>query len=102
MATDKVLDVRRFELTKHNGFAMSNASASAENQYKPTVYERYSPHLGDFKDPKDSGVFGKINLSESGDTVIYRAKGLKDHECPGLNKLKMEVHILSSSGERSA
>ncbi|KAJ7035894.1 hypothetical protein C8F04DRAFT_1258527 [Mycena alexandri] len=98
MATDEVLDISRFEFARHKAFALSNAVPAPENDFKATVYVRYSPHLGDFKDPEGSRVFGKTNLSESGDTVIYRAEGLKDHECPGLEKLKMEVQMLSSSG----
>jgi hypothetical protein len=66
---------------------------------KPTVYVRYSPHLGDFKDVEGSRVFEKTNISESGSIVLYRAQELTDAQCPNIEKIKAEIHMLSNCGE---
>ncbi|KAJ7609367.1 hypothetical protein DFH06DRAFT_1128389 [Mycena polygramma] len=91
--SDTVPDVERFEFTQHKIFDFSNALATVG---EPTVYVRYSPHFGDFRSVQESRVFGKTNISESGDIVIYRAQHLTDGQCPGLEKLKFEVHMLSN------
>ncbi|KAK6980705.1 hypothetical protein R3P38DRAFT_3235311 [Favolaschia claudopus] len=95
---DWVPDVERFEFKKHKAFLYSNATPNVANGGNPTVYVRFSPHFGDFKTVEDSRVFGKTNISESGDTVIYREQHLVDGDCPGLKRLKTEVHMLSQSG----
>ncbi|KAJ7654681.1 hypothetical protein DFH06DRAFT_1133436 [Mycena polygramma] len=91
--SDTVPDVERFEFTQHKIFDFSNALATVG---EPTVYVRYSPHFGDFRSVQESRVFGKTNISESGDIIIYRAQHLTDGQCPGLEKLKFEVHMLSN------
>ncbi|KAJ7606287.1 hypothetical protein DFH06DRAFT_1150087 [Mycena polygramma] len=91
--SDTVPDMERFEFTQHKIFDFSNALATVG---EPTVYVRYSPHFGDFRSVQESRVFGKTNISESGDIVIYRAQHLTDGQCPGLEKLKFELHMLSN------
>ncbi len=100
-ATDIVPDVERFEAMKHKAFEAMNAMATEENNFKPTIYVRFSPHRDAFTDVDGARLFGQTNISESGDIVIYRAQHLKDAECPGLEKLKMEVHLLSNSGQQT-
>ncbi|KAJ6522887.1 hypothetical protein B0H19DRAFT_1277172 [Mycena capillaripes] len=93
--TDQVWDVERFQFTQHKVYDFSNVIPTLG---RPTVYLCYSPHLGDFKDVNGSRVFGTTNISESGKMVIYRARELTDEQCPGLAKLKTEVHMLSNCG----
>jgi hypothetical protein len=91
-----VKDLERFEFTNHRAFDFSNAVSSNGT---PTVYVRYSPHTGDFKTVRESRVFGPTNISESGDIVLYRALELTDKQCPSIEKIKTEIHMLSKSGE---
>ncbi|KAJ6447777.1 hypothetical protein C8R47DRAFT_1230760 [Mycena vitilis] len=72
--SDTVPDMERFEFTQHKIFDFSNALATVG---EPTVYVRYSPHFGDFRSVQES-------------------RHLTDGQCPGLEKLKFEVHMLSN------
>jgi hypothetical protein len=90
-----VQDLECFQFVNHRAFDFSNAVSS---NGIPTVYVRYSPHAGDFKTVKESRVFGATNISESGNIVLYRALELTDKQCPGIEKIKTEIHMLSKSG----
>ncbi|KAJ7261479.1 hypothetical protein C8J57DRAFT_1232339 [Mycena rebaudengoi] len=85
-----VLDTKRFQFSATHMFDLSNAGGTP-----PTRYQRYSPHREAFTNADESGVLGKVNLSESGSILIYRRDGICDWECPGLFALQMDLHARS-------
>ncbi|KAJ7753088.1 hypothetical protein DFH07DRAFT_774224 [Mycena maculata] len=86
--TANVPDTERFKFSETNLFEVSHAGATQD----ALQYARYSPHRGSWTSVEESGVLGKVNISESGSIVIYRVATLQDWECPGLRRLLFDLH----------
>ncbi|KAJ7724930.1 hypothetical protein DFH07DRAFT_783139 [Mycena maculata] len=76
--TANVPNTERFKFSETNLFEVSHAGATQD----ALQYARYSPHRGSWTSVEESGVLGKVNISESGSIVIYRVATLQDWECP--------------------
>ncbi|KAJ7736189.1 hypothetical protein DFH07DRAFT_779741 [Mycena maculata] len=86
--TANVPNTERFKFSETNLFEVSHAGATQD----ALQYARYSPHQGSWTSVEESGVLGKVNISESGSIVIYRVATLQDWECPGLRRLLFDLH----------
>ncbi|KAJ7035897.1 hypothetical protein C8F04DRAFT_1181926 [Mycena alexandri] len=84
----------QFSLKDSPLFELSNAAASP-----PTVYDRYELVEDEFT--PNSGVLDTIDISNLGNTLIYKRTGIRDRDCPELCDLRMWLqlkHYGSSDG----